>query len=120
MLALLQAEPGADRVLSILADSVISAVNAAEVLRVLTRTGVSGADARRAFARLHLTVIPFGEADLSFLLDVSTAAPSLSLGDCACLALGLRLDATVFTTDRAWASIKLRIPVKLIREPRRS
>lgn len=39
----------------------------------------------------------------------------LSLGDCACLSLALRLEATIVTSDHAWEDIDLSIDVHLIR-----
>ena len=39
----------------------------------------------------------------------------LSLGDRACLSLGLRLGLTVVTCDRAWAQLPLDLEVQLLR-----
>ncbi len=39
----------------------------------------------------------------------------LSLGDRACLALAIALDAPVYTADQVWKKLRLRIPLHLIR-----
>jgi len=115
-LALLHQEPGGRAVLPLLADAIISSVNAAEVLRVLVRSGASLADAKRAFARLHLTVIAFQPDDAAAAVEVAQLAPELSLADCACLALArLRRASGVVTADRIWTRFDFGVPVKLIR-----
>jgi PIN domain nuclease of toxin-antitoxin system len=103
-------------VLAALGDSVISSLNAAEVLRVLVRSGASPADAKRAFARLHLPVIAFDYDDAAEAVEVARLAPELSLGDCACLALARRRGAAeVLTADRAWTTCDFGVPLTLIR-----
>lgn len=115
VLALLNGERGADGVLAALGESIVSAVNAAEVLRVLVKKGATPADGRRVLARLHLQTVEFTGEDLAAVAEITQRAPQLSLGDCACLALGKRLGAGVLTADRAWASVDLEIAVRLIR-----
>ncbi len=45
----------------------------------------------------------------------TTREAGLSLGDRACLALGLKTELPVLTTDRAWADLKVGVSVGLIR-----
>jgi PIN domain nuclease of toxin-antitoxin system len=116
VLALLLRAKGAEVVLDDLAAGSISSVNAAEVLRVLARSGLAPADARRAFARLQLAVIPFDYDQALEAATVAQRAPHLSLGDCACLALARHLHAAeVLTADKAWAKIDCGARVKLLR-----
>lgn len=116
ILALLHQEPGGRAVLPFLSNAVISSVNAAEVLRVLVRSGASLPDAKRAFARLHLTVIAFQPDDAAAAVEVAQLAPELSLADCACLALArLRKASEVVTADRIWTKFDFGVTVKLIR-----
>jgi ribonuclease VapC len=115
VLALLRHERGSAQVAAALPEALMSAVNAAELMRVLVRGGASPADARRVFARLDLSVIPFSEQDVPAVAEMANLTPRLSLGDCACLALGKRMGTEVLTADRAWASLELGVPVRLIR-----
>ena len=101
--------------MAVLGDASISSVNAAEVLRVLARAGLSIDHAQKALARLNLQVVSFTEDDLPNFVEISQRAASLSLGDCACLALGRAMNAEVFTADRAWAEIDAGVRVSLIR-----
>jgi PIN domain nuclease of toxin-antitoxin system len=116
LLAVLQHEPGGERVLAQLEDCIISSVNAAEVLRVSMRNGVKPADARRSFLRFQLPVLPFGYDDASVVAEIALVTPHLSFGDCACIALARRESASeVLTADRAWAGSKFGVKIILIR-----
>jgi ribonuclease VapC len=44
-----------------------------------------------------------------------TRSRGLSLGDRACLALEQQLNLPVFTTDRAWEGLGLRVGIRLVR-----
>jgi PIN domain nuclease of toxin-antitoxin system len=44
-----------------------------------------------------------------------TRQQGLSLGDRACLSLGLRLGVKVVTCDRAWAELPLELEVQVLR-----
>lgn len=64
---------------------------------------------------LEIVALTVADAVEIARLHVRTRALGLSLGDRACLALGLRLDAPVITADRSWAGLRLGIRVKTIR-----
>ena len=49
------------------------------------------------------------------LLREQTREQGLSLGDRACLALGIRENVPVLTADRAWAQLDLDVSVRLVR-----
>lgn len=122
VLALLQEEPGAERVVAALPDAAISAVNLNEVVGKLADSGMPEPAIRAALGALGLDVHPFDEdqAYQAGLLRPATSRQGLSLADRACLALGCRLDRPVLTADQAWASVKAGVEVRVIRElPRR-
>jgi PIN domain nuclease of toxin-antitoxin system len=117
LLAVLRAEPGAERVEPRLEGARIGAVNLSEVVAKLIDDGVPEAEVRRAIGRLDLDVDAFGaqHAYLAGFLRQSTRALGLSFGDRACLALAQSLDAPALTADRSWARLDLGIRVEVIR-----
>ena len=117
LLALLNNEPGAKRVKDILPESVIGAVNVCEAAGKLISGGMSLADARTSIELIHLEVVPF-DTELAYragALIIDTKKLGLSLGDRACLALGLLLDKTVVTAEHLWSRLKLDVAVEVIR-----
>ena len=108
LLAFLGGEPGAERVEARLSEgAVMSTVNLAEVVSKLTERGMPLEDIERAVGGLGLRLEPFDEA-LAYAtgtLRGLTQPQGLSLGDRACLALGIRDNRSVLTTDRAWNEI---------------
>lgn len=109
VLALLNREPGGERVEDYLADGVISAVNAAEVLSKLADAGLTPGEAKESLSLLGISIIAFElrDAEAVAALRGHTKSKGLSLGDRACLALGLRLGAVVVTAERSWAGLKI-------------
>ena len=117
LLALLNNEPGAQRVRDILPDSVIGAVNLCETVGKLTNAGMSIEDTRTSIALVNLEVVRF-DTELAFkagALIVETRKLGLSLGDRACLALGLLLNKTVVTAEHAWSKLRIDVTVEVIR-----
>lgn len=118
LLAVLNQEPGADRMTpEILSAAASSTVNLAEVHGKLVERGLSSDDAWEA------TLSPIREA-VSFTAEHArlagdllgqTRADGLSLGDRACLALGLALKAPVYTADRSWKNLKVGVRIHVIR-----
>jgi PIN domain nuclease of toxin-antitoxin system len=117
ILALLKQEPFDKLDPKRLFRATISAVNLSEVLERLCSGGLSESGAEGAVAELSLRVADFDEpqARLAAYLRPRTRRAGLSLGDRACLALGLHLHRPVITADRAWASLDLGVEVVLIR-----
>lgn len=109
VLALLNREPGGERVEDYLADGVISAVNAAEVLSKLADAGLTAGEAKESLSLLGISIVAFElrDAEAVAALRGHTKSKGLSLGDRACLALGLRLGAVVVTSERSWAGLKI-------------
>ena len=103
-IAVLKREPGAEAVLARLPGGAICAVNFSEVLAKVLEDGDDPGAARRVHG-LGLEVHPFdaARARRAALLRPPTRRLGLSLGDRACLSLGLALGLPVVTADRAWA-----------------
>lgn len=117
VLALLWSEPGADVVLSHLADAHMSAVNMTEVLSRMIDRGFSLEVSLSLVEGIGCLV-----HDHALDLAIATAALrpvtrrlGLSLGDRACLALAQSLGAGVVTADRAWAGSDLGVAITVIR-----
>jgi ribonuclease VapC len=115
LLALLFKEPGGQAVLGHLPGSLLSAVNLSEVVSKAVETGMSLEEARRVLTEFPCEVVPFdGEhAYLTAGLRAGTRTFGLSLGDRACLALGLQTALPVVTADRDWD--KCDVGVKIVR-----
>ncbi len=117
LLAYLQQESGAQRVRPLFPAAVISAVNWTEVVQKVA-AGTQGAIGLRAtLEHLGISFVPFTlvQADIAGALYPRTRNLGLSLGDRACLALGLDLRATVYTADRSWEQLKLDVEITVIR-----
>jgi PIN domain nuclease of toxin-antitoxin system len=117
VMALLRGEAGAERVLQVLPDSAISAVNYAEVISKLIDLGAPAAQAIAAAGQLALEIIPLdgSMAIRAGALRQATRSRGLSLGDRACLALATQTGLPTLTADRAWAELDLEVEVVLIR-----
>jgi ribonuclease VapC len=109
VIALLRAEPGAERVAGFMADAVISAVNLQEVAKHLIEAGFSADAARETLDALGLEVHAHDTEDayLAASLVEATRRRGSGLGDRSCMALAIRLRAPALTTDRAWAELAL-------------
>jgi PIN domain nuclease of toxin-antitoxin system len=109
VIALLKTEPGHQRVATLMAGghSIVGAVNWSETAAKLAESGKPVAAIRATLAALGATVIPFDDAQAvdAGLLRPITRHLGLSLGDRACLALGLSYQATVITADRLWLEL---------------
>lgn len=118
VIALLRAEPGAERVAGFMADAVISAVNLQEIAKHLIEAGFSVDAARETLDALGLEVHPH-ETEAAYLaasLVEATSRHGSGLGDRSCMALAIRLGAPAVTADRAWAEVALpELDVVLVR-----
>jgi PIN domain nuclease of toxin-antitoxin system len=117
LLAFLLDEPGQDLVDRLLPESVISGVNWAEVLQQLVRRGANIDGCRGDLEALGLTIRAFDaeSAEHTARLWPESRAHGLSLGDRACIALGIDLNVPILTGDRIWATAYPNLPIQLIR-----
>jgi len=118
LLAVLNREPGAEKLTpQLLSAAISSTVNLAEVQSKLVSRGIKPDEAWEA------TISPIREsavftdeqAKIAGSLIARTSAFGLSLGDRACLALGIALRAPVYTADRSWKNLKLGVRIHLVR-----
>src|SRR2546427_764624 len=110
LLAIVNSEPGADKLTpQLLSTATSSTVNLAEVQTKLVGRGLSPRDAWDATLSpiREATAFTTEHARTAGSLIGQTRALGLSLGDRACLALGLTLKAPVYTTDKSWRNLKL-------------
>lgn len=116
ILAALLREPGAGVVETHYEAGVVSSVNLSEVAAKLCDHGMSSIEARDLLSGLGLTVRPFDErlAYMAGALRDLTRSIGLSLGDRACLALGLAEGVPVVTMDRKWAEISQAVGVEVV------
>jgi ribonuclease VapC len=117
LLAVAFREPGAETARASLRDSLTSSVNWSEVLQKVLERGGDVKKVKDAFTGLGVGVVPFGEttAELAARLHARTSHAGLSLGDRACLALGIETGLEVITADRSWQALDLGVNVRLIR-----
>ncbi|MGH2415998.1 MAG: type II toxin-antitoxin system VapC family toxin [Microcystaceae cyanobacterium] len=117
LLAYFQDEPGGEAIEAMLAESVISSVNWAEVVQKSVSAGVVIDGMREDLEALGLMIAPFTpeDAQMTGKLWLQTRQGGLSLGDRACLSLGMRLDVSVLTTDQIWATLGLSLDVRVVR-----
>jgi PIN domain nuclease of toxin-antitoxin system len=118
LLALLNQEPGCQKLTpELLRDGVASTVNLAEVQTKLVREGGDPDEAWELALAPISDAEPFtGEqAKVAGTLVSQTRPLGLSLGDRACLALAITLDAPVYTTDKDWKNLKLGVTIHVLR-----
>jgi ribonuclease VapC len=117
LLALLNEEPGNEVVAESIPGATISAVNLSEVVAKLVEAGMPDDAVRSALGDLGIEIRVFdGEAAyLTGALRPQTRKLGLSLGDRACVALGLQLSLPVLTADRNWKELDVGVEVQVIR-----
>jgi PIN domain nuclease of toxin-antitoxin system len=117
VLAIINAESGAERATEMLDGALLSAVNHAEVVTKLLEKGMDRDQARSTILKIGLEVIDFGIdlADRTGELRQGTRHLGLSLADRACLALAEREGVSAITADKSWTATDLGIDIHLIR-----
>jgi PIN domain nuclease of toxin-antitoxin system len=117
VLALLLREPGAASLEHLLERSVLSAVNLTEVQTKLIDLGPQFVELRTSALSLPKRIEEFTaqQAQVAAGLRTVTRSAGLSLGDRACLALAMSLDAEVYTADKAWKNLDIGCTIHIIR-----
>jgi PIN domain nuclease of toxin-antitoxin system len=119
VLALLNDEPGGEEVAKTLenAHCILSSVNLAETASRLADRGMPAEAIKAVVQSLPLAVMEFSAAQafICGTLRPKARTLGLSLGDRACLATGMDLQAPVLMADRAWLSLEIGVDVRAIR-----
>src|SRR5271170_7564943 len=118
IIAVINRESGIEKLTTqLLARAVGSTVSLAEVQTKLLSRGWTSEQAWEDATSPVREVLPFDEeqARIAGDLSIQTRPLGLSLGDRACLALGISLKAPVYTAERAWKKLKLGVKVHVIR-----
>jgi ribonuclease VapC len=123
LLAYLQDESGAELVATALTEGcLMSAINWAETLSKLAERGqspevVTELLTNQGLLNNALVIVPFDAAlaQETARLRPMTRRIGLSLGDRACLSLGIQSQLPVLTSDQVWANSDVGVIVKLIR-----
>ena len=116
VLALLLGEPGAETVADAIADgAAMSTVAYAEVATVLIRNDLDLDVLVQVAAQMRVELFTTADANAAAALIVQGERLGLSLGDRACLALAIRLNACVLTADSAWTKLDIGVDVVLVR-----
>jgi ribonuclease VapC len=117
ILAVIHRESGYEKLFAhLLAEAVASTVNLTEVQSKLVSRGWIQDEAwEDATSPIQEAVPDAEQARIAGDLIAQTRQLGLSLGDRACLALGMALQAPVYTSERAWKSLRLSVPIHLLR-----
>ena len=118
ILALLNQEQGAEKLTpDMLIQATASTVNLAEVHTKMVSRGGDPDEAWEDTLSAVREAVPFTaeQARIAGNLVSQTRRFGLSLGDRACLALGVALRAPVYTTDRAWKKLKIGVRIHVLR-----
>jgi len=123
VIAMIQAEPGGDRVEALLDEVELGAnreifigtVNWCEILTRLQRDRIDLTSDWLTSVLPFVEVVPFAMHDAEGSAAMAMKCPSLSVGDRACLALAQSRGATAWTTDRIWTQLGHGVPVEILR-----
>jgi len=117
ILAVLLDEEGAARVLEVMEQCTVSAVNLSEVVAKLSEMGADDTTiaSATAFFAERAESFDVSQAMDAGLLRMATRIAGLSLGDRACLAMAQAKGATALTADQAWMTLDLDVRIEAIR-----
>ena len=117
ILAVIHQESGYEKLTpDLLGRAVASTVNLAEVQGKLVSRGWMSDEAWEDATSPIQEVMPFNQEQARIAGDLmaQTRQLGLSLGDRACLALGIALKSPVYTCEKAWKSLRLGVPIHVI------
>lgn len=118
LMAVINGESGGEKLTpEIMSIAVTSTVNLAEVHGKLIQRGFAPDDAWRATRMTVQQAVDFTaeQAKIAGDLVAQTRSLGLSLGDRACVALGILLRAPIYTADKAWKKLNVGVRIHVIR-----
>ena len=115
VLALLQEEPGADEVESLLDSALMSSVNLSEVIQKAEQHGVNTEGLEYDLEALGIEFRDFDVGTARPAAELWSKGSGLSLGDRACLALAASERFPAVTADGRWSKLKLPVDVRVVR-----
>ncbi|WP_017443104.1 type II toxin-antitoxin system VapC family toxin [Rickettsia gravesii] len=118
LLALFNSETGSDKVEEVLPLSIMSTVNIAEVVAELDKKlNISFIQSKEMISASinKIVALDFDQAIEIGRLKKETEQFGLSLGDRACISLGLITGYPIYTADKIWTKLQLNCKIVLIR-----
>lgn len=117
LLAAIREEPGGEHVRSIARHATVSALNHAEVVAFLVRSGRRPETLRDLRVQIGYRIVAFDETQALECgrLQRFTHHLRLSLSDRACLALAKVGGHEVLTADRTWTKLQIGVTIRAIR-----
>jgi ribonuclease VapC len=118
ILAIMRGEPGADKAFALARErSCTSSVNVAEVVTKCVEWQYPEAVALDVIESCGIAVVALQQDHAVLAGQLRRKVPKgvLSLGDRACIATAIRMNATAVTADRVWSTLDLGCKIELIR-----
>ncbi len=109
LIALIKNETGADIVEKLLGGIVMSALNVSEAAGILVDLGMPEEECRSSIEPYIDVIVPI-DTEQSFemaFLKKYTKHKGLSIGDRACIALGIKMALPIYTADKIWAKLDI-------------
>lgn len=109
LLALIKNESGAKIAEKFLGNIIMSSINVSEVAAILLDSFMLQEKCCECIEPFVHSIIPFDleQCFLAASLKKHTKHKGLSLGDRACIALGIKIRAKIYTADKAWENLKI-------------
>ena len=110
LIALIKNEKGAEIVEPLLGKIVMSAINISEVAGILIDIGMSHEECKNTIEPFVNLIVPLGTEqayNIAFLKKL-TKNKGLSIGDRACIALGLEMGLPIYTADKIWDYLNIK------------
>jgi PIN domain nuclease of toxin-antitoxin system len=116
LLALINNEPGHEKMEQYLPGAYMSSINISEVASILLSMSMKQSEIEQLIHSIIPNAIPFDNHHAYHAADlrIKTKNMGLSLGDRACLSLGEIKNLPVITADKIWGKLDLNIKIILI------